>query len=239
MRTRYGAVDDPAAIGNILSDAEALLLDFDGPVCSVFAGLPAPIVADQLREVLSEGGHFDLGPEINKTEDPFDVLRYAAMIGATEEHYVEAALRAHELEAVGSAEPTAGAHELMRRWVESGRALSIVSNNSTTAVEAYLDRHGLHPFVQAVCSRTSSNPELLKPNPYLVDEAVAQLGYRKERCVMIGDSVSDARASIAAGVCFLGFANKPGKESDLRSAGAAAILTSKGYPSYLIARLGN
>jgi hypothetical protein len=26
-----------------------LLLDFDGPICSIFAGLPAPVVAQRLK----------------------------------------------------------------------------------------------------------------------------------------------------------------------------------------------
>jgi phosphoglycolate phosphatase len=33
----------------LLSTVEAVLFDFDGPVCSVFAGYPAPKVAQQLR----------------------------------------------------------------------------------------------------------------------------------------------------------------------------------------------
>jgi hypothetical protein len=37
----------------ILAETEVLLLDFDGPICSVFAGLPAPVIADRLRRTLS------------------------------------------------------------------------------------------------------------------------------------------------------------------------------------------
>lgn len=56
-------VDDPEALHRILTNTHALLLDFDSPICSVFAGYPAHFIADHLREVLAESGHSRLPPE--------------------------------------------------------------------------------------------------------------------------------------------------------------------------------
>ena len=39
-----------ADLDAILARTRYLLIDFDGPICSIFAGLPAPQVADQLRK---------------------------------------------------------------------------------------------------------------------------------------------------------------------------------------------
>jgi phosphoglycolate phosphatase len=37
---------------SIVDSSTGVLLDFDGPVCSIFANLPAPGVAEDLRRVL-------------------------------------------------------------------------------------------------------------------------------------------------------------------------------------------
>jgi HAD superfamily hydrolase (TIGR01549 family) len=218
-------VDDPEVLHRLLNEADALLLDFDGPICSVFSGFPAPVVAQQLRDILEAGQHTDLPAEIEKAEDPFDVFRYAATLGAHEARYIEAALRAHEVEAVTTAEPTSGAHDLIHTWISAGRRLAIVSNNSTEAVSSYVYLHGL-PAEIVVASRTSSDPKNLKPNPTLVYEAISSLAIAKEHCVFVGDSVSDMQASKEAGVTLLGFANKQQKIYDLAIYEPHAVVTN-------------
>jgi phosphoglycolate phosphatase-like HAD superfamily hydrolase len=99
-------IDDPSALRAILQQNDALLLDFDGPICSVFAGIPASIIAEQLRDVLADGGYGDLPVDVSTTHDPFDVLFYAAKLGQEEVRHVELAFRAHEVEAIETAEPT-------------------------------------------------------------------------------------------------------------------------------------
>lgn len=208
---------------DILSRARTLLLDFDGPVCSVFAGIPASTVADQLRGVLADGGHSDLPEAVTTSADPFDVLQYAATLGGDEARYIEAAFTAHEVEAISSAPPASGAHELIEAWHESGRQLAIVSNNSAPAINAYLDLYDLRTAINFVSARTSSNVALLKPSPYLLNRAIAALDVTPRESVFIGDSTSDIEAAHAAGIRSIGYANKPGKESNLNAAGADAI----------------
>src|SRR5699024_6226234 len=69
------------------SDIEALLrrvrtvlLDFDGPVCSIFAGYPAPDVADELAATAAAAGH-PVPTDYRRNQDPLDVLRFAGTIG--------------------------------------------------------------------------------------------------------------------------------------------------------------
>ena len=45
-----------------------------------------------------------------------------------------------------------------------------------------------------------------------------------EQTVLIGDQISDVKASLAAGALSIGYANKPGKSSDLATAGADAVV---------------
>ena len=62
----------------IVSRTRHLLLDFDGPICSVFAGLPADIIAGRLRKLF--GDHPRLPAGIARTPDPIEVFTYAATI---------------------------------------------------------------------------------------------------------------------------------------------------------------
>ena len=207
----------------LLEQAGALLLDFDGPVCSVFAEIPAAVVADQLRTVLADGGRTDLPESVAASSDPFDVLACAATFSDWDGRHVEAAFTAHEVEAMTTAAPADGAHELIQAWHASGRPIAIVSNNSAAAISTYLDFHGLRPLINAVCARESADVRLLKPSPYLLNCAVKALGIAAERCVFVGDALSDVEAAKAAGVRSIGYANKPGKREKLIRAGADAI----------------
>ncbi|MEU4800733.1 HAD hydrolase-like protein [Actinosynnema sp. NPDC023587] len=225
MTGRSVPVDEPAVLQGILSSTEALFLDFDGPVCSVFAGIPAHYVANQLRGVLSDGGHVDLPPEVEKTEDPFEVLRYAATLGEAEAIYVESALTAHELEAVSTAEPTNGAHTLIRAWHATGRASAIVSNNSQAAVSAYLNLHDLHDEIDVVVGRSTADPTTLKPSPHMINSALRLTQAPSDRSTLIGDSASDIVAATAAHVTAIGFANKTPKVDTLSGFHPALVIT--------------
>ncbi|MFD9699435.1 HAD family hydrolase [Lentzea sp. NPDC059081] len=218
-------VNDAEAVQRILASADALLLDFDGPICDVFAGLPAHLVADQLRRILAEGGYTELSAEIEKTEDPFDVFYYAATLGEDEAAYVEAAMRAHEVEAVASAEPTPGTHDLIQSWHAAGRTMAVVSNNSVAAVETYLHLHELSACVDYVSARADSDPSRLKPSPFLLRQANEHLKIAPARCVLVGDSLTDIQAAHAAGTSFVGYANRPGKTDLFMAEGPQVIVT--------------
>ncbi|KAA2266179.1 HAD hydrolase-like protein [Solihabitans fulvus] len=227
-------VDDSESLRRILANTDALLLDFDGPVGSVFAGLPAPTVADHLRDILAQGGYSELPPDVAKAGDPFDVFRYAAELGPDEAHYVEAALRAHEVEAMSTAAPTPGAHDLIRAWHATGRQLAIVSNNSTASVKTYLHRHKLITYFGAISARNSSGPALLKPATYLLDQVTRAISVPAQRSTLVGDSLNDLFAAKAAGALAIGYANKPGKSALFADAGADAITTSMVNLGYVL-----
>ncbi len=218
-------VDDTEALRRILADTEALLLDFDGPICSVFAGFSARVVADQLRDLLVQGGH-DIPDDVRGSKDPFDVLYYAAKLGPDEVRFVEAAFRAHEVEAVQSAKPTAEAHALIKVWKSSGRPLAIVSNNSVAAVETYIDIHDLRTAVDRVSARVNADLTQLKPSPYLVLSAAQALGVTPSACTFVGDSLTDVEAAVAANVRSIALANKPGKVDSFKVTEANAIATT-------------
>jgi phosphoglycolate phosphatase len=215
---------DPTTLRHILTHTTALLLDFDGPVCSVFAGLPAHTVVTQLCLVLADGGYGDPPIEIEKSDDPFQVLTYAANLGDAEARYVNAAFTAYEVEAITTAQPTPGAHDLIRAWSATGRPLAIVSNNSTIAIHTYLDLPDLRPHATHVSARTSPNPALLKPHLHLLTTALTALNVPPAAATFLGDSVTDIHAARAAHTMSIGYANKPRKTTELMTAGADTVI---------------
>ncbi|MDX8143943.1 HAD hydrolase-like protein [Lentzea sp. BCCO 10_0061] len=225
MKDNRVRLNDIEALRKLFIGTKALLLDFDGPICDVFAGFPASVVADQLRGILADEGHGELPSDIRTTRDPFDVLKCASRIGRDEARYVEAALRAHEVEAARSAKPTPGAHELIRAFRKTGRTIAVVSNNSAAAIEAYLGIWDLQREVNLVSARTQPEPDLLKPSPHLLIEAVAGISADVRACTFIGDSVTDIQAANSISMPVVGFANKIGKLEEFRALHPAAIVT--------------
>ncbi|MEV0066134.1 HAD-IA family hydrolase [Amycolatopsis sp. NPDC050768] len=200
-----------------LKRTSSVLLDFDGPVCSVFSTFTPAAVAHELRTRL----RLDAAPE---TQEPFDILSYVARHEPTRLVRTEAELAQLEKTAVLRAAPTRDADAVLRRFSESGRPVVIVSNNSDAAVRAYLELHGLGPLVSAVSSRVDPDPNLLKPHPHLLRRAAAALGCDVADCLMIGDSATDIEAAQAAGAVAVGYANKAGKRERFEQLRADAII---------------
>ncbi len=120
----------------LVARARCLLLDFDGPVCAVYAGLPAAQVARMLRDQLAADGYRVPEPD-PATEDPLDVFRGTSQLSPEASAAVQRVLTGPELQAVASARPTPGAAELIKEARQSDRTVAFVSNNSGAAIRAY------------------------------------------------------------------------------------------------------
>ena len=213
---------DAASLGAIVARTRWLLLDFDGPICSIYAGLTDATVAAQLRKLIPG----ELPEEITNTADPIEVFCYSATVSGELAARVEAEMADAEVAAVPTADPTPYVHQVIASARESGRIIGVVSNNGPRAVNAYLDRHGLSDGIRLVVARTSHNPALLKPSPYLINEAVRGLDANPAATTLVGDSFTDIEAAHAAGVASVGYANKPGKRERMTQLRAGAVITS-------------
>lgn len=213
----------------------AVLLDFDGPVCSVFSFHRAPPIAEAMQA--DEAFARTCGMGGPKTDDPMEVLRIADAAGASraELERLDDMLEAWEERAVAAAEPTAGAHALIGDLVDSGRQVAIVTNNSASCVRAYLRRHDLPDL--PIEGRRRGEPALMKPAPFVVLAACRRLGVEPAGAVLVGDSVSDIEAGRAAGTLTVGYANRPGKHERLVVAEADAVIDSLGDLSAALDRL--
>jgi phosphoglycolate phosphatase len=215
--------NDRAALAAVVIRTRYLLLDFDGPVCSIFAGLPAPTVADELRKLFTPD---QLTGTAKTTADPIEVFIQAAEVSPELAARVEAELTTFEVTAVTTAKPTPYVHEVLAGCRESGRTVAVVSNNSASAVNAYLDRHGLIDGVALVIARTSHDPALLKPSPHLLEIAVEKLAAGPAATTLVGDSLTDIEAAHSAGIGSIGYANKPGKREAMTEINVGAVIGS-------------
>ncbi len=204
--------------------AGPLLLDFDGPLCGMFAGLRASDVAAELVDVLRGNGV--ILPDAVATEpDPLAVLRWTGdNCGPALTTAVEDLLCALELRAIGSASPTPSGREVILAARGAGLPVAVVSNNSAGAVAAYLSTYGLAKYVGVIVGRPYARPERMKPHPAPILEAVRALAAEPPACVLIGDSLSDIEGARAAGVQVIGYANRPNKVEAFR--GADLVITS-------------
>lgn len=213
-----------SVLRQIISRTRELLLDFDGPVCSVFAGMPADAVAKQFRCHLAASG-ITLPGETYSVSDPLEVFRAVAAVGRGASERAQRELTALEVKAVKTARPTNGATALITAARQSGRRVTIVSNNSGQAIAAYLNANGLACHVTAVIGRDDPDPTHMKPSSYQVRKALRILGAPSEESVLIGDSASDIAAAHTSEVAVIGYANKPGKAERLSLAGADVTVT--------------
>lgn len=209
-------------LGSILHATQALLLDFDGPICSVFAGYPAPAVAQTLRQTLQSFGV--TGPIMNGRTGPLTLLRWVADNHPELVNVAEDLLITAEREAVRTAAPTHGADTVIVAAGRIGRPIAIVSNNSAIAIREYLDGRKLD--VAAIVGRPYADPTRMKPNPEMVTCAIKALGVSPRDCVFIGDATTDIEAAISAGVHSIAYAKSPERISALVDAGAEVVVDS-------------
>jgi N-acetyl-D-muramate 6-phosphate phosphatase len=218
-------VSDVSNLADLLRPVKHVLVDFDGPLCSVFAGLSAMEVAARLiadssiSEAAARGGW-------EGKSDPLALLRRISDERPDLVSKVDRALAHLEREAVLLATPTSGSEEFLRGCRDSGRSVFIVSNNSGDAIQVYLDRRDLGGYVDGVFGRVPDQPSSMKPSPRLLSDAMDAAAAKPAECIFIGDAVRDVQAGEAAGIITIGYANKPGKEDALRRAGAAVVVDS-------------
>ncbi|MFG2219550.1 HAD family hydrolase [Streptomyces sp. NPDC048685] len=209
-----------------LADVPHILLDFDGPVCDVFAGLPASEIAASLLALYEERAGAPFPLPLSSAEDPLEIVRQAGVAGDTFATLLGSALSDAELRAVESAVPTPGSLDAIAGCLHAGKTVSIVSNNNSRAIGRFLELHGLGGSVSPVIGRPR-DVGLMKPHPYSLHRALDELK-AAARAVLVGDSASDMEAARAAGpgVGAIGYANRPGKFALLEDAGADIVIGS-------------
>ncbi|BBY99700.1 HAD family hydrolase [Mycolicibacterium fallax] len=205
----------------IIASAGALLLDFDGPITAL---MPAPLNAEAADRARAALQHVSLPDEIQSTTDHLAVLRYVAAFMPAELNRVEAACSSAEVACARRSQPSPEIRTMLRNAQRQTIPVAIVSNNSQSSVEEFLQRFSWTAPIQVLACRTPATVLRLKPDPYLVRTAVEQLDVDAGRCVFVGDSATDVEAGRAVGVRVIGLAKTPQRGQELLDAGAVALI---------------
>ena len=88
------------------------------------------------------------------------------------------------------------------------------------AVDEYLAQHELVDLVEVVVGREYGKPDLMKPHPKPIHDALKRLRIGPDVALLVGDSVTDVDGARAAGIACIAYANKPGKDRLLAAADA-------------------
>lgn len=192
----------------LVANAKGLILDFDGPVCELFAGRPSEQVAARLRE------RFNL---MATRADPLSYLR-DTYDSPTIVEELNLALADEEQKAAETAVETPG----IRRLLEVCEVdIAIASNNADDAIRSWLVTAQLEGRISHIQGRRL---EAMKPDPYCLELAAHRIGVDYQNCVFVGDSLTDHEAAEALGMPFIALANKVGKLEKFRRRGCPSIV---------------
>lgn len=206
---------------DLLDRAEALFLDFDGPVAAL---MPPPVNAEAAANARRPLAGEELPLEIESSTDHLAVLRWARA-NCNDELLAEVQLActAAEVAAAGVCSPSLHAESLLAFAESRQLPVAVVSNNSDACVRAFLERFGWLQRVHAIACRTPSSVDMLKPKPDLLLLAADTMKLDVGTGLFIGDSVSDVIAGKAAGMTVLGLAKNTERAVQLLEAGAEAV----------------
>ncbi|HTE83365.1 MAG TPA: hypothetical protein VK821_01370 [Dehalococcoidia bacterium] len=211
-----------AALDGILRRARHLLLDFNGPVCTLYAHQPEHLAADHLRAILAEHAA-EIPENIATTSDPLTVLAYAAATSPELAGRAEAELTRYELSAVATAQPIASSHDLISSARESHRTITVISSCSAQAVRAYLDRASLDEQVGLVIGRKEQDPDSATEHD-LIDRALTALNADLATCVVVAESQDILDSASAHSIATIAYARSAA--DDRGPAQAAAAIAS-------------
>lgn len=121
--------------------------------------------------------------------------------------------------------------DLIERLERQGRKLVVASSASEEDLGALLDKAGVRDLLDGETS--SDDAERSKPDPDIVQAALAKLDAERDRVVMIGDTPYDIEAATRAGIRTIAL-RSGGCWSDTDLRGAAAIYSD---PADLLAHL--
>ena len=207
-----------------LTTYDAVILDFDGPMCNVFANYPVAAITENLKRLLvANGWQHEALPT---TSDPHQIVRLVQCQVPMLAPQIEAALSAAEFAAVATATETPGLANLLAAAQASRISVAVASNNNAVAIRRWLDRQGYE--IQHVVGRDPSDASRMKPEPDALVETISLLGVEADRAVFLGDAATDAQAAWGAGCSFVALANKPHKMRLFQDLGCTAIVTNLG-----------
>jgi HAD superfamily hydrolase (TIGR01549 family) len=127
-------------------------------------------------------------------------------------------------ELIDETEPLAGASELIEELKRRGHPVVLASSAIERHIDAFLDKLDARDLADGWT--TKDDVEASKPDPDLVEAALAKVGTRD--AVMVGDTPWDVKAAGKAGIETTCVVTGGFSKQELEEAGAAAVYESLG-----------
>ncbi len=194
----------------IVFDFDGLIVDTEQPIyeayCTIFTELGATLPLSVWQDVIGQGAGTDAA--FIHLEDTLgrEVDREA----------IRAEARAMRRDVTLTLPPRDGAAELIAQAKEAGLTLAVASSSTFAWVNGHLDRLGLLPSFDAVCTR--DDVERTKPDPAVYRLALDRLGVAPHEAFAIEDSPHGVTAAKAAGLRCVAAPNPLTANMDLRHA---------------------
>jgi phosphoglycolate phosphatase-like HAD superfamily hydrolase len=212
----------------LVEGKQQFILDMDGPLIHLFKNRSAPEVAKRVyrqfhyalsRIIPQFNIHLQLYPEIPKSDDPFEALRWLNIwmqmetFGKESKKILEDTwfivvkyhdlLVKEEIMAASCAPFAPGLNELLKALDTTGRKMSVATNNDFAAIMVFLHRFEKEfgwepPLIGALgrtVSRNSHKPVEMKPSPFILGVLSGFKKVKRSACLYIGDSLSDAQTA--------------------------------------------
>ena len=195
----------------------AIVFDFDGLIvdteqsiyesyCTLFAELGATLPLSVWQDVIGQGVGNDAA-----------FVHLESSIGReVDREAIRAEARAMRRDVTLTLPPREGAAELIAEAKEAGLALAVASSSTSGWVNGHLDRLGLLPSFDAVCTRDEVGAP--KPDPAVYRLALERLDVQPREAFAIEDSPHGVTAAKAAGLRCVAAPNPITARMDLRHA---------------------
>jgi HAD superfamily hydrolase (TIGR01509 family) len=125
---------------------------------------------------------------------------------------------------IGEVQAFEGARELVEDLHARGDRVALASSAKPEELEHYIELLGVRELTDACTS--AADVEATKPDPQLVEAALAKLGARADDAVMIGDSCWDVAAARRAGMPTLAVMTGGFSAAELTDSGAERVFES-------------
>lgn len=220
---------------------EAVIFDLDGTLIMskvdygemrrrvsrilIDAGVPGDVLTSSLRiwEIISagEGVLRGLGMPVEDWE------RLVERIGQE--------LNEVELAALETVMPAPHAEEALRSLRGMGLLIGVATRSCRAYATKSLELTGLRGFVDALVAR--DDVEHPKPDPRHLLKAVEALGSSPDRVLYVGDTATDFKTAMDAGINFVGYVGNEEWGRRLREAGCQVLIEDLREITGIIARL--
>lgn len=194
----------------IVFDFDGLIVDTEQPIyeaySTIFAELGATLPLSVWQDVIGQGVGNDAA-----------FIHLESSIGReVDREAIRAEARALRRDVTLTLPPREGAAELIAEAKEAGLTLAVASSSTFAWVNGHLDRLGLLPSFDAVCTR--DEVERTKPDPAVYRLALERLGIEPHEAFAIEDSPHGVTAAKAAGLRCVAAPNPLTASMDLRHA---------------------